>query len=116
MGEVIAVGVSGSNIVAMEGETEEVMSEPYSFKVELVDTVDREVLGFAASDSTIAKVIDLSCMGITHISAIVNSDMIDDKVHRFPKSSHCMLIILDQSYLPEKLLPIGELYKYFVQV
>ena len=116
MGEVIAVGVSGPNIVAMEGETEEVMSEPYSVKVELVDTVDREVLHFATGDSTIAKVIDISCIGITNISAIVNLDMMDDKVHRFPESSHCMLITLGQSYLPEKLLPIGELYKYFVQV
>jgi hypothetical protein len=46
--EVIAVGVSGSNIVVMEGEMEEVTSEPVSVDVELADAADREVLGFKA--------------------------------------------------------------------
>jgi hypothetical protein len=113
--EVIAVGVSGSNIVAMEGETEEVTSELVSVNVELADAADREVLGFAAGDGTVAEVIDLSYVGITNISAIVNSDMIDDKVHKFPESYQCILISPGQSHLPEKLLPIEELYEYFVQ-
>jgi hypothetical protein len=107
--EVIAVGVSGTNIVAME-EGDELVS----VDVGPAD-VDRQVLGFAAGDGTVAEVIDLRHAGITGISAIVNSNIIDDKVHRFPESSHCMLITPGQSYLPEKLLPIGKLYEYFVQ-
>jgi hypothetical protein len=113
--EVVAVGVSGPNIIAMEGETEEAMSELDSVDAELADAADREALGFPVGDSTIAEVIDLSCVGITNISAIVNPDMTDDKVHGFPESSHCMLIGPGQSYLPEKLPPIGKLYEYFVQ-
>jgi hypothetical protein len=110
--EVIAVGVSGPNIVAMEGEMEGVTSEPDSVDVELADAADREVLGFAAGDGTITEATDLTHVGITNISAIVNSDMNDAKVH---ESSHCMLVAPGQSYLPEKLLPMGELYKYFIE-
>ena len=109
--EVIAVAVSGPNIVAMEGEKEEVTREPDS----VMDAADREVLGFAVGDDTISEVIDLGREGITNISAIVNSDMHDAKVH---KSSYCMLVTPGQSYLPEDLLPMGELsklYEYFVE-
>jgi len=113
--EVIAVAVSGPNIVAMEGEKEEVTREPDSVDVELVDAADRKVLGFAAGDDTISEVIDLSRVGLTNISATVNSDMIDVKVH---ESSYCMLVGPGKSYLPENLLPMGELsklYEYFVE-
>jgi len=113
--EVIAVAISGPNIVAMEGEKEEVTREPDSVNMELVDAADREVLGFAVGDDTISEVIDLGHEGITNISEIVNSDMHDAKVH---KSSYCMLVAPGQSYLPEDLLPMGELsklYEYFVE-
>ena len=87
-------------------------SEPVSVDVGPVDAADRQVPGFAVGDSTIAKVIDLSHAGI---SAIMNLDIIDGEVQRSLGSSHCMLISLGQSYLPEKLLPIGGLNEYFIQ-
>jgi hypothetical protein len=112
--EVIAVAVSGPDLV-LEGEKEEVTREPDSVDVELADAADRKVLGFAEGDANISEVIDLSRVGITNISVIVNSDMNDVKVH---ESSHCMLVGSGQSYLPENLLPMGELsklYEYFVK-
>jgi len=113
--EVIAVAVSGPNLVLIEGEKEEVTREPDSVDVELADAADRKVLGFAEGDANISEVIDLSRVGITNMSTIVNSDMNDVKVHA---SSHCMLVGSGQSYLPENLLPMGELsklYEYFVE-
>ena len=113
--EVIAVAVSGPNLVLIEGEKEEVTREPDSVDVEQADAADRKVLGFAEGDANISEVIDLSRVGITNMSTIVNSDMNDVKVHA---SSHCMLVGSGQSYLPENLLPMGELsklYEYFVE-
>jgi hypothetical protein len=112
--EVIAVAVSGPNIVAVEEQMEDVTGEPDSVDVELADAADRKVLGFAAGDDTISEVIDLSHVGITNISAIVNSDMIDVKVH---ESSYCMLVDPGQSSLPVNL-PMGglsKLYEYFIE-
>ena len=110
--EVIALGVSGPNIISMEGKTEEVTNEPYSLDVELVDAADKEALGFSAGDDTISKVIDFSHVGITNISTIINLDMVDVKAH---KSSHCMLVSPGQSYLPENLQSMAKLYEYFVK-
>jgi hypothetical protein len=113
--EVIAVAVSGPNIVAVEGEMEEVTREPDSVDVELADAADRKVPGFAAGDDTIPEVTDLSGAKITHISTIVNSDMVDMEV---PESSHCTLVGPGQSYLPHNLLSMGELstlYEYYVE-
>ena len=56
--EIIAVGVSGPNIIAME----EVTRETDSVDLELADAADRQVLGFAVGYNTISEVIDLSCV------------------------------------------------------
>ncbi|KIM88365.1 hypothetical protein PILCRDRAFT_255107 [Piloderma croceum F 1598] len=113
--EAVAVAVSGSNIVAMEGQTVEATSELGSVDIELADAADREVLGFAADDGTIAEVVDLSCLGISSISAVINAEATYGKAYEFPESSYCMLIGAGESYLPEKLLPAGDLYQHFIR-
>jgi hypothetical protein len=104
--EAVAVAVSGSNIIAMEGQTVEATSELDSVDIELADAADREVLSFAADDSH---------LGISSISAIVNEEANYDKAYEFSENSYCMLIGTGESYLPEKLLPAGDLYQHFIQ-
>jgi hypothetical protein len=95
-----AVVVSGSNIVAMQGQSEVTMGE--------LDSTNAEQSNSAADDETDFQEPDYYNISIARLSAIVNPQPEDEKRaedekwygYKFPNDRQCMMIPGGKSHLP----------------
>jgi hypothetical protein len=118
--EIIAVGVSGCSIGAMQGqktgttggESDAADEEPGEKEPDAEDEgeLDDEEPDSAANGETDPEQADYSDILIPRIAAIVNPDEGDD--YDFPENCQCILVSGGESYLPQEYLSGNQLCQH----